>query len=419
MSRSLWRLLAAAGAAAVCAVSLAVSCAIPGFELADATSGPGSGGGGGAGAGGGDGGAGACQSIEPPLAPNHTDPGTDVDFVVAVRTLDFGEDFDPDQGPVVGYDLDARCTCLGGTPSCATVGNQPVDCDGPRGRDNAVARLFDNLGLFEPESFNSQYHSAAANMGSFGLLFRVMGYNGGQNDQDVTLAIYTSSGMDADPCASGEPPAWDGSDHWPVDALSVATGGAGGGGPGGGGAGGSLGGGGAGGCDASAPGYDVDDPIFVSQFGYVTEGILVANLPTAGIALQADDQTIALNLVGGFVTARIEQTANGYFLRSGVLTGRWRLADFFGFIGSFSASGQQICKDSALYGPIKEIVCNYADIHAEISGTAAPCDAMSFGMGFEAEPANLGNVIDTSGGNGGTSCTPEQDPAGDDCRDQG
>ena len=91
---------------------MAASCAVPGFELVDTVTG---GAGGTAGAGpGGSGGSSACESAEPPNAPDTSDPGPDdVDFVVATRSLDFGEEFD-DDGPSVGYDLDTRCTCLGG-----------------------------------------------------------------------------------------------------------------------------------------------------------------------------------------------------------------------------------------------------------------------------------------------------------------
>lgn len=429
-----------AAAALVCGtvfgVSLAASCAVPGFELVDTL--PSSGGAGGTGAGNPNGGSAACDNVEPPLAPTTTDPGSDVDFVVAVRTLDFGEDFDTAEGPIVGYDLDARCTCLGDEPSCGTVGNEPEDCDGPGGRDNAVARLFDNLSLFEPQSFNSQYHSAQANMGDLGLLFRVMRWNGAANDEDVTLAIYTSPGIDQNPCAPGVTmPAWDGSDVWPVDSFAVNTGGGGGapggaggmggagglggaggsGGAGGGPAGGMGGTGGAGGC--GEPGFDVDDPVFVSEFGYVSEGVLVANLPEAGITLGVDNETITLRLLGGFVTARIEESGGGYFLRSAIMTGRWRLADFFGILGTIRTNDEPICKDHPLYGPVKEIVCNYADIHAGVSGSATPCDAMSFGMAFEAEPAQLGVVVAPDVGGGGPSCAPDLDPDGDDCSDQG
>ena len=102
-------ILGAASSATIFAVSVAGSCAVPGFDLVDAAAaGPGGGGGTGTAGSGATGGSGACDNAEPPLAPTVTDPGTDVDFVAAVRTLDFGEDLEPAVGPEVGYDLDAR-----------------------------------------------------------------------------------------------------------------------------------------------------------------------------------------------------------------------------------------------------------------------------------------------------------------------
>jgi hypothetical protein len=400
--------LLAAGAA----TAIVSSCAVAGFDLVDGVPLGGAGGVGGTQTGGGDGGEGACQNAEPPLAPDGTDPGSDVDFVVAVRSIDFGEDFDEDVGPAIGYDLDAKCTCLGDMPSCATVGSAPEDCDGPNGRDNAVARLFDNLSLFEPNAFDSQHHSADADMGNWTLLIRVMGYSGGANDEEVTVAVYPSPGLDQTPCAPDMTPAWNGADVWPVEALAI-EGGTGGGSAGTGGAGGA---GGSGGCDPSGEPLDVDQPRFVSQVAYVSDHVLVANLPEAGITLAADGTPVTLRLVGGFLTARLEMTATGWFMHEGVLTGRWALADFFGVVGKFTANGEPICTDSQLYGPVKEIVCNYADIHSGVSGSAAPCDAMSFGMGFEAEPALLGVIVDTGGGEGNV-CPPGTDPAGDSCEE--
>ncbi|HHH27421.1 MAG TPA: hypothetical protein ENK57_03595, partial [Polyangiaceae bacterium] len=184
MRVGLWTAGALSGALGV-ALAAGASCAVPGFELVDGAggAGPGVGGSGagsmgGSGQGGGVGGAGLCGSVQPPLPPDESDPGPDdVDLVVAVRSLDFGEDHADELGPSVGYDLDKECTCLGGNPTCQTVGAMPNDCDGPGGRDNAVARLFKNLGLFDPNSFDSQFQSAKANDGEFSILIRVRDYN--------------------------------------------------------------------------------------------------------------------------------------------------------------------------------------------------------------------------------------------------
>jgi hypothetical protein len=404
----------ALAAAVSAAIAIAASCAVPGFDLVDgaAAGAGGSAGSGGTATGVGNGGAGACQSAEPPLGPDHTDPGSEIEIVVAVRSIDFGEDFVEENGPGVGYDLDAKCTCHGDQPSCTAVGSAPEECDGTNGRDNAVARLFANLSTYEPDSFNSQSHSMDADMGNWTLLIRVTGYNGGANDEEVTVSLYPSPGLDHTPCAGDLVPLWDGSDRWPVEAYALgqgaggqmSTGGAGGAGVGG-----------AGGCDPDGLGYDLNLPRYVSELAYVTEHTLVANLPEAGIALSDSGGTVfLLRLVGGFISAALESTADGWFMHDGLLTGRWATADFFAALSRVSIQDEPICRDSQIYGPLKGIVCNYVDIHAQISAPAAPCDAMSFGMGFEAEPAQLGAVVDTESSTA-PSCAPDNDPAGDSC----
>ena len=398
---------------------LASSCAVPGFELVDAPPGAGGGGNGTGGiissGGGGSGGAGACNSIRPPSPPAQADPGpNDVDFVVAVYSMHFGEDFDPltEIGPSVGYDLDKECTCIDeGPATCVPVGSNPNDCDGPRGRDNAVARVFNNLNLFFTDTFDSDYNSTRAQEGDWTLLLRVMDYNGQPNDDSVRVAIYPSPGRDNDPCLPSQTPNWDGSDVWPVDAFAIEgyTGSGGSGGSGGGSGGGA-------GCGAAGPGLplDVNQPAFVSSAGYVTNSVLVADLPKTSLVLSASSNVTELKLVGGFVTARLEQQAEGWAMLDAVLTGRWKISDLFAMIGGLEDNNQAVCTDHPLYEPVKNILCNFPDITAEVSGAAAPCDALSFGMGFEARAAHLGFVLDSLQG-GLSPCPVDTDPANDSC----
>lgn len=414
MAPRLWTAFALLGGVSA-ALVVAASCAVPGFELVDGVGGAGTGMGGsgatsagGSGQGGGTGGAGLCGSVQPSLPPDESDPGPDdVDLVVAVRSLDFGEDHETDVGPAVGYDLDKECTCLGGNPTCQTVGAMPNDCDGPGGRDNAVARLFKEFTLFEPDSFDSQFQSAKANDGEFSILVRVRDYNGQPNDDAVTVIVYSSPGLDSDPCLPSQVAQWDGTDAFPVDALVLNEPGAGGMGTGG-------AGGGCGAAGPGAPGYDVDDPKFVSQQAFVSDGVLVANLPASALVFSSSSGAVTIDLVGGFLTGDLQMEANGWALRNGVLTGRWTLEALFAIVGRIESNDMPICKDNPLYGPIKSVLCNFPDITSSVTGAAAPCDALSFGMGFEAEAAQLGIVVEPDPDTGPT-CPPEQDPAGDTC----
>jgi hypothetical protein len=97
-----------------------------------------------------------------------------------------------------------------------------------------------------------------------------------------------------------------------------------------------------------------------------------------------------------------------------ILTGRWKIADLFGMIGSLQDNNQPVCTDHGAYGAVKNVLCNFVDITAEVTGAAAPCDALSFGMGFEARPARLGFILDTAE-TGLPTCPPETDPSLDSC----
>ena len=123
---------------------LVVSCFVSGFVRVE---GEPAGGGGAVDAGedasGGAGGELGCVHATWPSPPASADPGANTeDFVVAVRSVDFGER-EVAEGSLIGYDLDNRCTCQGEGPSCNEPEWATADhCDGPEGRDNAVAQIF-------------------------------------------------------------------------------------------------------------------------------------------------------------------------------------------------------------------------------------------------------------------------------------
>jgi hypothetical protein len=100
-------------------------------------------------------------------------------------------------------------------------------------------------------------------------------------------------------------------------------------------------------------------------------------------------------------------------LHEGVLAGRWKVADFFAMLGSLVADDQALCTDNLVYAMVKNTLCEYPDVASGQVGPTTPCDALSLGMGFEAEPARLGPVwwppSDLA------PCPPATDPANDHC----
>jgi hypothetical protein len=378
-------------------------CVVDGFELGDAPAGAGgmAAGGGSNTSTGGTGGT-ACGSKQWPSPPAAADPSVgDVEVIVALRSVDFGET-DLVGGPKVGFDLDGRCSCADDGQSCTSSEPAKQSCDGPMGIDNGIAELFGAAAVFE-NNFTSSYHANRANAGAWSILVRIRGYNGAANDDQIEVAMFPSGGLDEDPCHDGSPPSWDGSDAWPVmsTALEGPTGG-------GGGAGGAVNCG-----DPGPPGYSLEQPKYLDAGAYVTNHVMVASLPQAGIVLSSDGAGI--HLVGGFLTGRLEQMDGAWHLRDGTLAGRWPTANLFTTMSQLGSDGQPLCTDDSTYQLIRDAVCGKRDITAQISGPTAPCDAVSFGMAFDAEPAQLGIIYLGDEGVGG-GCPEETDPKNDSCQ---
>ena len=58
--------------------------------------------------------------------------------------------------------------------------------------------------------------------GQYGLLVVINGYNGEQNDSNVTVDFYVSNGLQRDADGGLPTPNFDGNDHWTIDPSSVS-----------------------------------------------------------------------------------------------------------------------------------------------------------------------------------------------------
>jgi hypothetical protein len=360
------------------------SCVVEGFVLLEQAGGSGgtsASAGGAAGATGG--GGNTCGHVQVPAPPASSDPGTDMELLLAMRELDLGESR-LSNGPLTGYDLDALCTCAGEGASC----NRPswadaVVCDGPEGRDNAAAQLFQAASVFAPQLASSSF-TAQIGSGRFSLLFRVRSYNGQPNDAQVTVALFASPGRDKDGCTPQGQPNWEGNDTWPIASTSLQP-------P-------NMGQGGAGGGGCGAPGYDFETLATPDELlFYVTTGNSIAEV----------------HLTAPQVSARIAQGAGGFTLEEGVIAGRWPVEELRLSLVALANAGQQLCTDDPFYNNIRTAVCDHADIASELSGPTTPCDAVSFGITFRAEPALLGPVWEPPMPM--STCPPGTDPVEDSC----
>lgn len=361
-------------------VGLAANCALGGFnrvELTDAGV-PDAG----TGSGGGDDG---CEHASYPPPPDVTDAGGDEEVVAAVHLVRLAEQSD---GGALGVDLDNICTCFEGAgPSC-TPPKDGTDndrhCDGNGGRDNSFGGLFASLSLALGGGDVAETFTDNVDQGLWGLLIRVEHYNGKADDDRVKLSLYVSPGIGT----PSVPPKWDGLDEWPITPTAVEL------------------------DDTNMP--DLDSPKYFDDNAYVSGGIVVATITNTEVLLAGTQSRFKFNVEQGGLIARIEDTPDGAALRDGVIMGRISTEALFEAISNFrDDNGNPLCTDSPFYGAGQSAFCVAQDMLIELGSPGQPCDALSWAMGFDADPANFGGFALPPVP--AKSCPPETDPINDNC----
>jgi hypothetical protein len=317
-----------------------------------------------------------CTAIGYPLRPDPSTSGNNdaIDVFFALYAVNTGTD----AGNVVrpwGFNLDQRCTCPG-TNSCAAA--KPF-CDREAGIDDEgqfvftelqkLAAAFDAAAFFSDQLFNTALQSGVS-----GLLLRVRGYNGKENDANVQVAIYSSPGYSQDAA-----PAWNGNDTWNVDQQYV------------------------GGLNIDNPNYEVT--------GWVSGYTLVASPSQIPIVIgNSFGQPVRLRLDNGYIVAKLEMTNGMPTAMTGALAGRWKAVDFLQgleVVPDPTNMSVKLCgtSGSLVYSAVANTVCAHRDLNADkgLDNSNAPCDAVSFGIGFEARAARAGNV--TMAPTGTPGCT--------------
>lgn len=296
----------------------------------------------------------------------------------------------------IGFDLDMMCTGQGEGNSCVApewAGSEKAD--GVGGRDNAVGALIAAVQAMIPE-FGSSSYTELVKDGQAGVVFRVRGYNGQPNDDQVEATLYIAAPFDAE--EGNTTPNWDGNDVWPVASDSLAD------------------------------GQSLENPRYQDRHAYVTNGVLVASLPEASIRLPngliEGGGAISLKLVGAFLAGKLVEvdTPGGkrWQLNDVHLGGRWPVDDLVKQMSQFPDPNQKpprtraLCMDTPGYELFRSLVCSYTDIFAGVASPTSVCNALSFAVALDTMPAQIGSVIeveppDTS------RCPAETDPANDSC----
>lgn len=329
----------------------------------------------------------ACQLKRPPGKPSVAAGGAagaagggDRDFTVAFREFDFGESTE-----TTGYDLDGACTgctCQGDTTARCLLPAMPTPGaakDGLEGEDHGAKALLTKFSVLRPDVSSKGITKATEN-GDSTVLIRISGYNGLADDPSVRVAWYTANKL-------GKKPAWDGNDVWPVRAYGVME-------------------------------NNPDKPVYVDENGYVA-GFVVVGGPkgpdktSREVPLQISED-FGVKVTGAYLTGTITPSGTSFSLEKGTVAGKWGVEDVLRQLGSIKLGGVGICPDTPLYATIGKEVCAAADIGLVDTGSPTdPCNAISVGIGFRAEPAKLGIVAGQDPPM--PACAPPFDPLKDGC----
>lgn len=308
-----------------------------------------------------------CSEIGIPPAPNpQTSKPTDTgDVTFALYSVNTGTD----KGNVVrswGFNLDRRCTCPG-PAACAVMGD--MFCDYEAGVDDEGVKVFRDLQMFAQQVdaggfFADTLFNSALQKGESGLLVRMRNYNGQADDAEVQVAIYSSP-------KSMAMPNWNGNDQWNVDSSFISA-------------------------------NNVDLPLY-EVAGWVTNHTLVASPAQIPIVIGSmAAQPVRVRLDSGRIVAKIDMNGTQITGINGVLAGRWKAVEFLQNLQGVpdpQDMSKHLCGDgtgdaglSITYLAIRSAVCKHRDLNSNPDNDDKNfvCDAVSFGIGFEAKTARLG-----------------------------
>jgi len=339
-----------------------------------------------------------CTHALPPDRPDASESlegGSNFSGVAAMSAIDVGYGFGTGDGGSTalpegglapyGWDLDGVCTCRGvpaGPPSCLQGSGTKENCDDDAGRDHIALQLFRDLGV--TAETESQTANQAMDVGQYGLLVQITGYNGMLDDEQVTVALYASNGVGTPD--GGTPNATHlGNDKWTVDPGYITNG-------------------------QSLVGTDCDNdnvlcvPTFSDNDAYVAGGVLVASFNTVpltfGSRANIGGARMVLNsvkLVGTLVAKSLAGGDLGWGITNGSVSGRWETRAILANLSTIpdpNEDGGFFCGNDPYYKLFKSGICALQDINAQGNDNVnAPCTGLSMAFGFKAEPARLGPVL--------------------------
>jgi hypothetical protein len=334
-----------------------------------------------------------CAHREPPPRPKVDGGGGDLDLVFAVSSNSFGTATVDDTGRPAyqgyGFDLDNTCTGEGQLDSCIEPPWASAShTDGVEGIDNAAAVF--GVRWFGPAPDPMMVTNAmVANQ-----IFRIRGYNGAPDDDQVDFAVYVGFGI-APRGDGGSTLQWDGHDAWMIltDTLTRDP-------------------------SFDVPTFILDQPQYHDDHAYVSGGVLGARLPQAMWPTGLAAAPSALHLVEQLVFAgNLVQVGEQWEMPHLVIGVRERVQDGLALGARFSRStgSPPTCQSALAYQMFKTLACSLVDISAGPDSPTAPCDALSGGSVVEAKQAVLGGIGPRAELYPNPECAPGIDPDNDSC----
>lgn len=295
---------------------------------------------------------GACQHAKEPAKPAPAAGGSDTTLTFAMFQM-----VPRNTGTPFGLDLDGLCTCFTEvgktTPDPGACKRSTPACDNPleTGLDNAGSAVFKDI---DSAAVNPiQYENERVAGGNSGLLLRIEGYNGLDDDDAISVRLIRSAGVA--PARASETV----KQEWPDS-----------------------------------------DESFVASEAYVAQRVVVARFPEVLVPFLAATPSPA-RMKGAVLVGELkEKTAIPELL----LAGRTNTSDMVNGVGQLEVTipglgPVRLCQalnDSSTaryFSDFATLACKSSDMPSDPASDRdleVPCDAMSFGLRLLMVPANLG-----------------------------
>ena len=306
--------------------------------------------------------------LRPVCPPDMADPPAEVEpMVFAMRTVRAAMTKTASTDwQNIGLDLDCLNTQATGDPiMCKRTGSDPsVVEDGLLGRDNSFGRnlcgVIRLLELFNLITYDvEQSWNEGLALGKSGMLLELRRYSGEPNDPQVLLALYMSHGTRNAENTADLHANWDGNDLWSRSTTSLTLN---------------------------------DQPAFLDDAAYVTNGTIVAHLPE-GVPLVLTSNQAALSMALTKSVVSLTMSPDHTKITNGVLAGAWYTTAALSALDGYAAQSG-ICQNRPEYAAARNVIATSSDVRADLkSAPTLDCNAMSMGLSFTAERAKLGGVV--------------------------